>query len=105
MDQQSTEIFRPDVRTAIYLLTYLCLHSIKTCSDCALKEMAASDTFLALDDSVDETTMGEDCCGNSCFASSIKAVDNHIRWGRSPLLFMSTGIFGNAGWEAYGKET
>jgi len=56
MHQKGTEILCADVRTAIYLLTCLYIYSIETSTDSALEEMAASDTFLALNDSVDETT-------------------------------------------------
>lgn len=80
MDRQSTEILRANISTAIYLLACLRIHSIKTCSNCALEEVAASDTFSTLDNSMDQTTMGEDCSSDGRFASSIKAVYDKVGW-------------------------
>ena len=80
MHQQSTEILCPDVRTPIHLLPCLAIYSIETCSDRALKEVTAGDTFLALDKSVDKTIVSKDCGSDGRFASGIKAVNDQIGW-------------------------
>jgi len=85
MHQQSTKILRTEIGATIHLLTRLCVYSVKTCSDRTLEEVTTGDAFLALDDSVNKTTICENCGSDGRFASSIKAVDDDV-WRRWRLL-------------------